>query len=465
LLRRDLGDAAIDEMFSAYRGRVPAEADLACYWIDKAAEHVAAGKAVRSGLVVTNSIRGGANRRTLDRAMVCGLRIFDAWGDEPWEQDGAAVRASLLCLARRGDPWVGETRLDGELAEAVFTDLSARRPGRAAIDLTRAARLPENVGIAFMGDTKGGAFDVPGARTREWLCAPLNPNGRPNSDVLRPWANGLDVTRRSRDMWIIDFGWTMTEAEAALYERPFEHAVRHIGPARLARQGRGYAKSWWRHERARPEMWAVLATADRYIATPTLAKHRLFVWLPRSVVPDHQLIAVGRDDDTTFGILHSRFHEVWALRLGTSLEDRPRYTPSTTFETFPFPEGLTSKAAARAGGEDDRAVRIAEAARELDWQRGNWLNPPNMVRRQPEVAPGYPDRLVPVDSEAAAILAKRTLTKLYNERPTWLTNAHRALDEAVAAAYGWPADISEDEVLGQLLRLNQERSAAQTGWK
>jgi hypothetical protein len=96
LLHRDLGDAAIDGMFAAYRGRVPAEADLACYWIDKAAEHVPAGKVVRSGLVVTNSIRGGANRRTLDRAMVCGLWIFDAWGDEPWEQDGAAVRASLL---------------------------------------------------------------------------------------------------------------------------------------------------------------------------------------------------------------------------------------------------------------------------------------------------------------------------------------------------------------------------------
>ena len=69
-------------------------------------------------------------------------------------------------------------------------------------------------------------------------------------------------------------------------------------------------------------------------------KHRLFAWLDARVCPDHQLIVIARDDDTTFGILHSRFHEVWALRKGTSLEDRPRYTPTTTFETFPFSRGI-----------------------------------------------------------------------------------------------------------------------------
>jgi type II restriction/modification system DNA methylase subunit YeeA len=89
----------------------------------------------------------------------------------------------------------------------------------------------------------------------------------------------------------------------------------------------------------------------RYIVTPTVAKHRLFVWTKPAVCPDHQLIAIARDDDTTFGILHSRFHEAWSLRLGTSLEDRPRYTPTTTFETFPFPEGLTPNIPAADTGE------------------------------------------------------------------------------------------------------------------
>ena len=134
-----------------------------------------------------------------------------------------------------------------------------------------------------------------------------------------------------------------------------------------------------------------------------------------------------------------RFHEIWSLRLGTSLEDRPRYTPSTTFETFPFPERLTPDRPASDYADEPRAVRIACAARELDQLRGNWLNPPELVSRVPEVARGYPDRLLPVTEKAAAVLKRRTLTQLYNERPEWLTDAHRALDEAVAAAYGWPA--------------------------
>jgi hypothetical protein len=80
------------------------------------------------------------------------------------------------------------------------------------------------------------------------------------------------------------------------------------------------------------------------------------------------------------------------------------------------------------------------------------------AKRVPEVVPGFPDRILPVDDKAAAILNKRTLTNLYNERPAWLTNAHRDLDTAVAAAYGWPADISEDDALARLFALNQSRA-------
>lgn len=140
------------------------------------------------------------------------------------------------------------------------------------------------------------------------------------------------------------------------------------------------------------------------------------------------------------------------------MEDRPRYTPSTTFETFPFPKGLTPNIPATHCADDPRAVRIAAAARKLNELRENWLNPPDLVKRVPEVVSGYPDRILPVDDNAAAILKKRTLTNLYNERPTWLDNAHKELDAAVAAAYGWPADISDDDALARLLALNHERA-------
>jgi type II restriction/modification system DNA methylase subunit YeeA len=454
LMRDVLGDAYVDHLFEAYRGQVPAEADLVCYWLAKAWRLVEAEAVEYVGLVVTNSVRGGANRLILDRIAQRGV-LFNAWGDEPWVVEGAAVRVSLVCFARAaGDLAVN---LDGQSVEHIHADLTA-----GETDLTTAARLDENKGIAFMGDTKGGAFDVSGKQARQWLQLPTNPNGRPNSDVLRPWMNGMDITRRPADKWVIDFGWTMGEAEAALYEAPFTHVLTEVKPIRLTNRRELYRRHWWRHVEPRPGMWAAIGTRSRYIGTARVAKHRLFVWIHRTVVPDSQIIVIARDDDTTFGILHSRFHEVWSLRLGTWLGvgNDPRYTPSTTFEMFPFPEGLTPDNPAKYA-TDPRSIRIAETTRRLSELRESWLNPPELVRRVSEVVANLPDRLLPVDENAETVLKKRTLTKLYNERPAWLSNAHRDVDEAVAAAYGWSADLSDDEVLARLLELNRARIHAQ----
>jgi type II restriction/modification system DNA methylase subunit YeeA len=286
----------------------------------------------------------------------------------------------------------------------------------------------------------------------------LNPNGRPNTDILKKSVNGEEITGRPSDRWIIDFGVGKTEAEIALYEAPFAYAYNTIRPFRLKSRQEKNRLFWWQYERPRPAMWKSFGGLSRYIATSMVAKHRLFVWLPVVVLPENLVIVIARDDDTTFGVLHSRFHEMWALRLGTSLEDRPRYTPSTTFETFPFPEGLTPDIPAAGYADDPRAQRIAAAASRLNELRNNWLNPPDLVMHVPEVVEGYPDRILPKNEAAASVLKKRTLTNLYNERPMWLANAHRDLDTAVAAAYGWQPDISDDEALRRLLALNQTRA-------
>ena len=142
--------------------------------------------------------------------------------------------------------------------------------------------------------------------------------------------------------------------------------------------------------------------------------------------------------------------------------DDSRYNPATAFETFPFPNGLTPNLPAAAYAADPRAIAIADAARALVAARDRWLNPPELVERVPEVVPGFPDRLLPRDSAAAATLRRRTLTALYNTRATpegaWLDGLHRALDEAVAAAYGWPAALDDAEVLARLLALNLARA-------
>ena len=300
----------------------------------------------------------------------------------------------------------------------------------AGADLTRAVRLKENLGIAFMGDTKGGPFDIPDSLAQQMLASP-NPHGRPNSDVVRPWVNGRDITDRSREMWIVDFG-DMPLEQATLYEQPFEYVNAQVRPTRENNKRKLYAQNWWLHVEPRPGMRNALYGLDRYIATPRVAKHRLFVWIKDDVLVDSAIIAIARGDDYALGILHSHAHEVWALATGTQLREAEsgfRYTPTTCFETFPFPVPA-----------DEQQEAIAAAARELDQLRNGWLNPANA---------------------SAAELKKRTLTNLYNQRPTWLQNVHDKLAAAVVAAYGWPAGLSDEEILEHLLSLNLQRAAAQ----
>ena len=449
---RQLGEEYVSRLRSTYTKRVPAGADLVCYWFEKAGRQIASGKAARVGLVATNSIRGGWNLPALQSA-TDGHRIFEAWGDEPWVNDGAAVRVSLICFARCDDDSVSTPRLDGQPVDEIHADLTATRDHQG-VDLTLARRLPANARVAFVADQKGGPFDISGSQAREWLLLPANPNGRTNADVLKPWVNGMDLTRRPAGKWIVDFGWTMSDADAALYEEPFRWVKEHVYPMRSTVRRKAHRERWWRHADPRPGMWAALGNLSRYIATPTVAKHRLFVWCDARICPDHQLIVIASDDDTTFGILHSRFHEAWSLRLGTSLEDRPRYTPTTTFETFPFPDGLTPNTPVADYADDPRAAGIADAAQRLVELRDRWLNPPEWVEWLDEPVPGYPTRPVPRDEAAATALKTRTLTSLYNARPTWLADAHAVLDAAVATAYGWPADISDDDALAELLALN-----------
>ena len=419
LLITTLGEDYVSKIFTTYAGRVPAEADLVCYWFEKAGQQIAAGKATRAGLVATNSIRGGANRRAL-QAAIDTRRIFEAWSDEPWVIDGAAVRVSLVCFSRIDDDSVSDARLDGQPVDEIYADLTARRGG-AGVDLTVVRRLSENANVAFMGDTKGGPFDVAGDQARAWLRLPANPNGRTNADVLKPWVNGMDLTRRPAGKWIVDFGWTMSDGDAALYEEPFRWVKDRVHPMRQRNRRDAYRAYWWRHVEPRQGMWRALDDRSRYIATPTVAKHRLFVWCDVRICPDHQLIVIARDDDTTFGILHSRFHEVWSLRLCTWLGkgNDPRYTPSTTFETFPFPERADARTCSAADYADDpRADAIADAAQRLVELRDRWLNPPEWVEWLDEPVPGYPTRPVPRDEAAATALKTRTLTSLYNARPT-----------------------------------------------
>jgi len=449
---RELGEDYVGCLRRCYQGRVPGGADLVVYWFEKARAQIEAGKCQRAGLVATNSIRGGANQKVLAR--ICDTtRIFNAWSDEEWINEGAAVRVSLVCF---GD--IEGTKLDGNTVEAIHADLTSG----GGLDLTLAKQINENGSVSFIGTQKNGPFSIPGDLAREWLKLP-NPNGRPNSDVLRPWANGLDITRRPSDTWVIDFGVNLSEADSALYEMPFNHVQTHVKPTRLHLRREWHRTHWWLFGDPRPALRRSLSGIERFIVTPMVAKHRLFSWLPVRQIPENLCVAIARSDDTTFGILHSRFHELWALRMCTWLGagNDPRYTPTTTFETFPFPEGLTPNLAP-ADYSNPATAGIDTAAQALNMLRENWLNPPewvDWVRTAEEEKAGYPARPVAKPGHEAE-LKKRTLTNLYNARPAWLDNAHKTLDAAVARAYGWndyTPEMTGEEILRRLLALNLSR--------
>jgi hypothetical protein len=504
--RSELGEPYTRALDAVYAPGVPGGADLVCYWFDKALKALDARGLGAAGLVATNSIRGGASRKVL-QAITERSRIYEAWSDEAWVNEGAAVRVSLVAFGHAAD-----ARLNGVAVPQIYADLTAPTTAGDLLDVSQARTLPANLGASFQGASKKAKFEIDAKLARDWLQRP-NPHGRPNSDVLKPWANGFELSRGPQHQWIIDFGISLTEAESALYESPFSYVVQVVKPERLLNNREAYRKFWWRFAEPRPGLRTALKPLGRFIATVAHSKHRFFVWLPVTTSPDQALITVARADDTTLGLLHSRFHELWSLRMGTSIGvgNDPRYTPTTCFETFPFPEGLTpadtahqqteaieggvlipagisaasggisasnvplaqaipAQAAMKSIATDARlrthAEAIARAAHRLNHLREAWLNPPEWTERVPEVIPlgmqtsPYPDRIVAKPGYEKD-LADRTLTKLYNQRPAWLDAAHKVLDVAVAAAYGWAdysADMPDEDILKRLLALNLARA-------
>jgi hypothetical protein len=460
-MRRELGDDYVDKLRALYAGRLPGQSDLCCYWFEKARAHIEAGNCKRAGLLATQGIRGGANREVLKRIKQTG-DIFWAESDRPWILSGANVHVSMIAF----DVGTDKSRmLDGKSVPVINANLTA------ISDTPTALALASNRNISFQGAVRVGNFDIPYEIALGFL-KDANPHGRPNSDVIRPIMNGADLTRRPRNVWAVDFIKRPVD-EACLYEAPFSLIERVVKPMRELGKREGRRLRWWQHGETGDAIRTAIEGRDRYLVTPRVAKHRLFVWLSAVTYPDCQLIVFARSDDYFFGVLQSRLHEVWALRMGTRLETRPRYTPTTCFETFPLPTPTAEQESA-----------IAAAAKELNCLRENWLNPPEWTREEGIEFPGtvggpwdryidpatvsdrgafkvgtvkYP-RLVPCDSESAAKLAKRTLTNLYNQRPAWLADAHRKLDEAVFAACGMNDQMTDVAILENLLTINLIRN-------
>lgn len=435
--RIELGDDYVERMREHYYGRIPAFIDLACYWFENARAHIENGKAKRAGLLATNSIRDGASRQVLERIKESG-DIFMARSDNEWLLDGATVRISMIGFDGGQED---KKILDGLPVATIHSNLTAQ------IDITNATRLAENKDISFLGPQKDGPLDIPPELAKQMLNS-HNTSGVDNRDVIKPYRNAIDLVRTIRNFHIIDF-YSMSLIEARKYEAPFKYVENTVKPIRQKNRERQRRESWWRLGRSGDDYRNAVNHISRQILTPLTSKHRIFVWQDITVFPGSTTVAIVRDDGYFFGVLHSKIHEVWALRTGSTLGPARRYTPTSTFETFPFPWS--------PGAEDSTHpahAAISDAAAQLHAERDAWLNPADGGDKD------------------------RTLTNLYNALQVFrgesdmrvkpaagdfaprLDVLHRALDEAVCAAYGWHVAVldDEEEILRRLLALNLARA-------
>jgi len=454
-MRQELGDGYAEACWKA-RPHIPGGADFVMHFWDKAAETVRAGKARRFGLITTNSITQVFSRRVIERHMSgkkpIGLAM--AIPDHPWMKsaDRAAVRIGMTvgaCGVEQGTlrGVIKEYDLDTDAPRVLFSEIIGRiGPGisvGSSLDMAHALR--SNGGICSRGVSLHGS----GFIVSPQQAAALGLGSAPGLDeFIRPYLNGRDLAGRSRGVMVIDF-FPLSEVEVRdRFPVVYQWLLNKVKPQRDAKKSSskdaaGYAKYWWLHGKPRPELRKALSGLNRYIATVETSKHRFFQFLDASVRPDNMLVAIASDDTSHLSVLSSRFHVAWALVAGGRLGvgNDPRYNKTRCFDPFPFPDL----------GQDERSVRLRRLGEELDRHRKAVLQ-----RHKQLTMTGLYNVLEKVRREEPLSAAEKDV---YDAGLVGvLRRLHDELDAAVAEAYGWPADLSDSEIVERVVALNRQRS-------
>lgn len=453
-LRERLGAAYAEALWTAHPDINPS-ADYVMYWWDRAAELLTrtGSRLRRFGFVTTNSISQVFQRRVIAQRL--GVRkpvtIVMAIPDHPWTKaasDHAAVRIAMTVVEAGAGPGALRevVREDGLDTDAPTIELRETR-GRINADLTigadvtKALRLRANDGVCSPGVKLHGA----GFIVRPAEAEALGLGRRRGLEAhIRPYRNGRDLTGRSRGVMAIDLFGLDAEAVRRRFPEVYQHLMTTVKPERDANNRASYRERWWIFGEPRGDLRPALEGLRRYIATVETAKHRVFQFLDADILPDKMLVAIGSDDAFHLGVLSSRVHDVWAQRAGGTLEDRPRYSKSRCFDPFPFPEvGRADRAAICALAEeiDAHRKRVLEEHPELTLT-GLY----NVLER---LRGGVAFRAL---EPAERAIADQGLVVILKE-------LHDRLDRAVAAAYGWPAELAEEALVARLVALNAERAA------
>lgn len=447
-MREALGDGYAEALRAAYP-EVPASVDFVLYWWHRAAEAVRKGEARRFGLITTNSLTQILSRRVVAQATNAkpALKLAFAIPDHPWHDQGAAVRIAMTVGTRTEDgtqPWLARVTHEGDgltpemEAEAVIVEGGAveriHDDLRGGANIADVESLIANSGICFQGMILvGDGFRLTSQQVQQlgYRLDDLPP-------VIAPHMNAKDLVQGGAIRYVVDFFGMTQESARLAFPNLFQHLLDCVKPERDANRDKGFRERWWLFGRPRVDFRLSRNGLMRFIITPETSKHRVFAWTGASLCPDHKLYAICSDDAFILGVLSSRFQAVWALAAGGTLEDRPTWTNSTCFDPFPFPVAT-----------EVQQARIRDLAEQLDIHR--------------KAAQGCGVTLTQMYNLLAKLRAGEAFTAkeqaLHAQAQTSiLRQLHDDLDAAVAEAYGWPADLSEAEILERLVALNRERA-------
>lgn len=452
-MRSALGSGYTEALRALYKD-VPDSCDYVMYWWERAAEllRIKDAKLKRFGFITTNSITQTFSRRIIQRHMAAKknpLSLLFAIPDHPWVDgaDGADVRIAMT-VAGVGEDAVGEvwtvTREepegDGWLLEFDKEQGPINPDLTIGVDVTSAQALKANNGLCCPGvKLHGNGFKVTALQANS-----LGYGTAPGLERhIRSYLGGRDVTGRSRELMVIDlFGLTSTEV-LERYPRVYQWLVERVKPERDQNRRKTYRENWWIFGEPRANFRPALEGLDRYIATVETAKHRVFVFLDADVLPDNMLVNIASDDPYVLGVLSSHIHVTWSLSAGGRLGvgNDPRYTKTRCFDPFPFPNADTVARQA-----------IREVAASLHMHRSRCLRE-NLKYTLTDVY----NAMERLRAEEDPTPDDRRLNE--NGGISTLLHLHRTLDAAVAAAYGWPVNISDTEILRRLVELNAARAA------
>ena len=390
--------------------------DLCVYWFRRAAELMRPGD--RAGMVGTNSIsQNRARGASLNYVVGKGGVITDAVSRQKWPGE-AVVNVSIVNWIQRPSHAPEHFVLEGEPVEGINTRL---RESKIAIE--EYEPLPANQGRSFQGPIPAGSFYLDADQANEVLA-----KGDANySEVVRPYLIGDDITEEPEQhprRFVVDFGFLSLE-EAMRYPAALDFVKKEVKPDRDKNRDERFRRYWWQFGRPRGEMRKAIAPLSRYIAGNAQGKRFLFCWVEPTVCPSNLTNVFAFEDDYAMGILTSSIHGAWAKSESSTLRIDLRYTPTSCFETFPWPQPDTGM-----------REEIGDVAKRL------------------------------IESRQTICVANEIgLTDLYNQVDdgAWgeIAARHRELDHLVARAYGWPPTVADDplEAKTQLAAIHAEITA------